>query len=106
MFAALLSIPASDRYPLPNLTPQRLKALTLGALLGQLKRLAARTPVLMVFEDLHSIDPTSLELLSLAVDQAPSLRLLFIATSWPEFTPPWANHQPHLNGVAEPSRTI
>ena len=99
LFAALLSIPESERYPLPNLTPQRLKERTLGALLGQLKRLAARTPVLMVFEDLHWIDPTSLELLSLAVDQAPGLRLLFIVTSRPEFTPPWASHQ-HISTVS------
>ena len=99
LFAALLSIPESERYPLPNLTPQRLKERTLGALLGQLKRLAARTPVLMVFEDLHWIDPTSLELLSLAVDQAPGLRLLFIVTSRPDFTPPWASHQ-HISTVS------
>jgi tetratricopeptide (TPR) repeat protein len=53
----------------------------------------------MVFEDLHWIDPTSLELLSLAVDQAPGLRLLFIVTSRPEFTPPWASHQ-HISTVS------
>ena len=99
LFAALLSIPESEGYPLPKLTPQRLKERTLGALLGQLKRLAARTPVLMVFEDLHWIDPTSLELLSLAVDQAPRLRLLFIVTSRPDFTPPWASHQ-HISTVS------
>jgi class 3 adenylate cyclase/tetratricopeptide (TPR) repeat protein len=99
LFAALLSIPESERYPLPNLTPQRLKERTLGALLGQLKRLAARTPALMVFEDLHWIDPTSLELLSLAVDQAPGLRVLLIVTSRPEFTPPWASHQ-HISTVS------
>ena len=99
LFAALLSIPESERYPLPKLTPQRLKERTLGALFGQLKRLAARTPVLMVFEDLHWIDPTSLELLSLAVDQAPGLRLLFIVTSRPDFTPPWASHR-HISTVS------
>src|SRR4029077_2872124 len=89
LLAALLSIPTDDRYPLPDLNPQRLKALTLRALLGQLKRLAAQTPVLMVFEDVHWIDPTSLELLSLVVDQVLPLRLLFIATCRPEFKPPW-----------------
>jgi len=99
LFAALLSIPGRDRHPLPDLNPQRLKALTLGALLRQLKGLAAQTPVLMVFEDLHWIDPTSLDLLSLAVDQVPSLRLLFIATSRPEFKPPWANHR-HISTVS------
>jgi hypothetical protein len=93
LFAALLSIPGGDRFPLPTLTPQRLKERTLRALLDQLKKLAAIQPVLMVFEDLHGIAPTSLELLSLTVDQAPSLRFLFLATCRPEFTPPWPIHR-------------
>ena len=99
LFAALLSIPGGDRYPLPNLTPQRLKERTLGALLAHLKRLAAHQPVLMVFEDLHWIDPTSLELLSLAVDQTRGKRLLLLATSRPEFTPPWPSHR-HISTIA------
>ena len=61
---------------------------------------ARRTqPVLMMFEDLHWVDPTSLELLSLAVDQAPGLRLLLLATAGPEFTPPWPSHR-HISTVA------
>jgi class 3 adenylate cyclase/predicted ATPase len=98
LLAALLSIPGGERYPLANLTPQRLKELTLRALLSQLIRLAARQPVLMVFEDLHWVDPTSLEFLSLTVDHAPGLRLLFIATTRPEFTPPWPSHR-HISMV-------
>ena len=99
LFAALLSIPGGDRYPLPNLTPQRLKERTLGALLAHLKHLAARQPVLMVFEDLHWIDPTSLELLSLAIDQIKGQRLFLLATARPEFTPPWPSHR-HISTVA------
>ena len=99
LFAALLSIPQGQGIPQPRLTPQRLKERTLGALLGQLERLAARAPVLMVFEDLHWIDPTSLELLSVVVDQAPRLRLLLIATSRSEFTPPWASHH-HISKLS------
>ena len=99
LFAALLSIPEGGLFPLPNLTPQRLKEHILGALFGQFKRLAERQPLLMVFEDLHWIDPTSLELLSLAVDQAPDLRLLIIMTSRPEFRPPWASHR-HISTVS------
>jgi class 3 adenylate cyclase/tetratricopeptide (TPR) repeat protein len=99
LLAALLSIPGGDRYPLPNLTPQRLKERTLAALIAHLKCLAARQPLLMVFEDLHWIDPTSLELLCSVVDQAPDLRLLFIATFRPEFAPPWAIHR-HISTVS------
>ena len=59
------------------------------ALVAQVEGLAARQPVLMVFEDVHWSDPTSLELLDLIVDRVPSLPLLAIVTFRPEFTPPW-----------------
>ena len=69
LFAALLSIPGGDRYPVPTFTAQRIKERTLGSVLAHLKRLTAHQLVLMVFEDVHWIDPTSLGLLSLAIDQ-------------------------------------
>jgi class 3 adenylate cyclase/predicted ATPase len=93
LFAALLSIPGGERYPLPKVTPQRIKERTLGSLLAHLKQLAAHQPVLMVFEDLHWIDPTSLELLSLAIDQIKTMRILMLATARPEFAPPWPSHR-------------
>jgi class 3 adenylate cyclase len=93
LFAALLSIPGGDRYPVPNLTPQQLKERTLRALLDNLKRLAAKQPVVLVFEDMHWIDPTSLELLSLTADGISSHKILFLATCRPEFTPPWPSYR-------------
>lgn len=99
LFAALLSIPTDERYPLPSLSPQELKARTLTALVAHLKRLAARQPVLMVFEDLHWIDPTSLELLTRIVEEAPELRLMLLATARPEFSPPWPDHR-HTSAMA------
>src|SRR5262249_61061316 len=87
--AALLSIPSGDKYCIPDLTPQRRKEKTLEALLAQLTRLAVRQPMLMLFEDAHWIDPTSLELLTLTVARAPQLPLLLLATARPDFTPPW-----------------
>jgi len=92
LFAALLAIPAGDRYPSPEMTPQRRKERTLAVLLDQLRQLASQQPVLMVFEDLHWIDPTSLELLSLAIEQISKQRILLLATARPEFTPSWPNH--------------
>jgi class 3 adenylate cyclase/predicted ATPase len=89
LFAALLSIPGGDRHPLPEMTPQRRKERTLAALLDQVKRLATHQPILIVYEDLHWIDPTSLELLSLAIEQIKDQRILLVATARPEFTPPW-----------------
>ncbi len=87
--AERMSIPIGDKYPLPDLTPQRRKEKTLEALLAQMARLAAQKPVLMLFEDAHWIDPTSLELLTLTVARASTLPLLLLVTARPEFTPPW-----------------
>jgi class 3 adenylate cyclase/tetratricopeptide (TPR) repeat protein len=99
LFAALLSISTGDRYPLPKLAPQRLKELTLRALINHLKRLAEKQPVLILFEDLHWVDPTSLDLLSLMVEEAPGLRVLFIATVRPDFAPRWPSH-PHISTIS------
>jgi predicted ATPase len=85
----LLSLPASERHPLPNLTPQRKKEKTLEALVRQLEGLARQQPVLMVFEDAHWIDPTSRELLDLTIEAVRSLPVLLIVTFRPEFQPPW-----------------
>ena len=98
LLAKLLSIQTGDRHPLPALTPQQLKDRTLRALLSQLERLASRQTLLMVFEDLHWIDPTSLDLLSLAVDRIKDQRVLLVATARPEFAPPWASHR-HISSV-------
>jgi predicted ATPase len=87
--ADLLSLPASERHPLPNLTPQRKKERTLEALIRQLEGLACRQPVVMVFEDAHWIDPTSRELLDLTVERIRSLPVLLIVTFRPEFQSPW-----------------
>jgi class 3 adenylate cyclase len=85
----LLSLPATDRYPLPDLSPQRKKQRTLEALIRQLEGLARQQPVVTVFEDAHWIDPTSRELLDLTVERVRSLPRLLIVTFRPEFQPPW-----------------
>jgi class 3 adenylate cyclase len=89
LLAQLLSVPTEGRHPALDLTPQRRKEKTFKALIAQLAGLAARQPVVMVHEDVHWIDPTSLELLDLTVDRVPSLPVLLIITFRPEFTPPW-----------------
>lgn len=92
LFAALLSIPGGDRYPLPDLEPRQMKERTLAALLDLLRRHCAAKPVFALFEDLHWMDPTSLELLTQAVEEASDLPLLLVGTTRPEFAPPWPNH--------------
>ena len=95
LLADLLSIPTGDRYPPLNLTPQKRKEKTLHAQVAQVEGLAARQPVLMVWEDLHWSDPTTRELLDLLIDRASTLRVLVILTFRPEFTPPWIG-RPHV----------
>jgi len=90
LIADLLSLPA--RHPAPELSPQQRKEKTLAALLAQIDGLARQQPVLMLFEDLHWIDPTSLELLTAIVDRVQRLPVLLLATTRPEFTPPWPSH--------------
>ncbi len=93
--ADLLSLPASERHPLPNLSPQRKKERTLEALIRQLEGLARRQPVVVVFEDTHWIDPTSRELLDLVVEHVRSLPVLLLVTFRLEFQPPWTG-QPQV----------
>jgi class 3 adenylate cyclase/predicted ATPase len=97
--ADLLSLPGSERHPLPNLSPQRKKERTLEALIHQLEGLACRQPIVMVFEDTHWIDPTSRELLDLTVEHVRSLPVLLIVTFRPEFQPPWTG-QPQVTMLA------
>jgi class 3 adenylate cyclase len=95
LLADLMSLPASESHPLPNLTPQRKKERTLEALIRQLEGLAREQPVVVVFEDAHWIDPTSHELLELLVERVRSLPMLLIVTFRPEFQPPWTG-QPQV----------
>jgi class 3 adenylate cyclase/predicted ATPase len=99
VLANLLSLPANDHYRLEDLTPQKRKEKTFAALLAQLDGLAARQPVLIIFEDVQWIDPTSLELLAAAVEHVPRLRALLLVTIRPEFTQPWPSY-PHLTTMA------
>jgi len=99
LLADLMSLSVSARHPLPNLSPQRKKERTLQALLRQLEGLARQQPVVMVFEDAHWIDPTSRELLDLAVERVRTLPALLIVTFRPEFQPPWTG-QPQVSMLA------
>jgi predicted ATPase len=89
LIAEMLSLSGGDRFLPLDLSPQRKKERTLAALLHQLQALARRQPVLMIFEDLHWIDPTSREVLDLTVEKITGLPVLLVATYRPEFQPPW-----------------
>jgi class 3 adenylate cyclase/tetratricopeptide (TPR) repeat protein len=99
LLAPLLSIPLGDRYTPLDLSPQRRKDRTLAAVIDHIAKLAIQQPVLAVFEDAHWIDPTSLELLSLAIDRVARLPVLLIITARPDFSPPWPTHR-HISVMA------
>src|SRR5262249_42971723 len=85
----LLSLQLTTDYASLTLAPEQQKQKTLQALLTILLRIAAQQPVLFVMEDLHWVDPTTLELLSLLVDQGPTAHILVLLTFRPDFSPPW-----------------
>ena len=98
VLANLFALPTDDRYRLQELSSQKRKEKTLAALLALLEGAAAKQPVFITFEDVHWIDPTSLELLAAVVEHMPQLRALLLVTARPEFTPPWPSY-PHVTTI-------
>lgn len=90
LMASLLSLPLPERYPPLSLSPQRQKQKILEVLLAWILKEAEQWPVLLIMEDLHWIDPTTLELLGLLLEQAPASRICVLLTFRPDFSPPWA----------------
>lgn len=89
LFAALLSIPASDRYPPLDLEPAEQRRRTLESLILQFEGLAKQKPILFLFEDVHWADATSLGLIDLAIARGRHWPILALFTFRPEFQPPW-----------------
>src|SRR5262245_48329600 len=98
LFVEMLSLANGGRYPTIELTPQQRRQRTLEALTTQIETLTRASPVLMIFEDVQWIDPTSLEAIGRAVDQIRTLRVLLILTFRPEFNPPWIG-SPHVTAL-------
>ncbi|HZU90438.1 MAG TPA: adenylate/guanylate cyclase domain-containing protein, partial [Stellaceae bacterium] len=99
LFASLLSIPTGERYPPLALSAARQRRLTLAALLDQLEALARQKPVLMLFEDAHWADATSLEVLDLTFERVRALPVLVLITFRPEYEAPWTGLS-HVTGIA------
>ncbi len=89
LIAEMLSLANDGRYPALEFAPPQRRQTTLEALTAQLAGLASQQPVMMIFEDVHWIDPTSLEALNRTVDQIKNLQALLIVTFRPEFNAPW-----------------
>ncbi|MGZ5608913.1 MAG: AAA family ATPase, partial [Methylobacter sp.] len=89
MLTQLLSLSLCEHYQPSNFSPQKQKALTIAILLNLLKALSLQQPVLFIVEDLHWVDPSTLELLTLLVEQEERGAVLVVLTARPELIPPW-----------------
>ncbi len=96
LLAALLSLPHPEGYPPITVSPQKQKEKTQAALVAWLVEETEQAAVYCTWEDLHWADPSTLEVLTLVVEQAPTARLYVLLTFRPEFTPPWGNRS-HLS---------
>ena len=99
LFATLLSLPFDGRHAALDLTPREQKERTILALMDLLGGLAKQRPVLLVLEDAHWIDPTTLELITRTIDQLQRWPVLLIVTFRPEFEVPW-RHYPNVTALA------
>ncbi len=89
LFADLISVSTDDRYPPLTESADHIRNAILSALVAYVQGLARVGPLLCIFEDIHWIDPTSLDLLTLMIEQAPNSRIMFVITFRPEFKSPW-----------------
>jgi class 3 adenylate cyclase/predicted ATPase len=87
VFCDLLSVPSGPQYPPSRLTPEGQKQLIFDTMLGVLLEIASRQPLLVVMEDLHWVDPTTLEFLNLLVDQIAISRIFALFTYRPNYNP-------------------
>ena len=98
LIAEMLSLPNDGRYADLELTPRQRRQKTLEALTTQIEILSQQTPVLMIFEDAHWADPTSLEAFGRLVDRIQTFRLLLVVTFRPEFDAPWVG-RPYVTAL-------
>jgi TOMM system kinase/cyclase fusion protein len=98
LIASLLSLPLGDRYSPLTLTPEKQKQKTMEVLLTLLLERAAEQPVLLVVEDLHWADPSTLELLNLIIDKVPTFPILILLTFRPDLQSPWKTGR-HLTEI-------
>jgi class 3 adenylate cyclase len=97
--ASLLALPVGDRYPPLTLSPEQLKKKTLEALVAMIEAMASQNCVLMVVEDVHWSDASTLDLISLLVEQLRSTRFLLVLVFRPGFVPAWGGRA-HVTALA------
>ena len=99
LLAEMLSLPNDGRYPALDLAPPQRRQRTLEALIAQTGAIARQTPTLLIFEDAHWADPSSLEVLDQLVDHIQAMHALLFVTFRPEFVAPWVG-RPHVTTLS------
>ncbi len=99
LFVRMLSLPNDGRYPVLELPPRQRRQTTMDALVRQVEILSGAGPLLVIFEDAHWADPTSLELMGRLASHIASHRVLMVISFRPEFESPWSD-QPHVTALA------
>ncbi len=99
LFAALLSLPAENRYGALHMTPQERRDRTIEAMIGQVLAMSRKRPVLIVLEDAHWIDPTTESFITETMARMADAAIFMLITYRPDYTPPWSD-LPHLTSVA------
>ena len=99
LIAEMLSLPNDGRYPELDLAPSRRRQKTMEALTGRVEVMSRRSPVLIIFEDAHWADPSSLEAFGQIIDRIGALRALMLVTFRPEFDAPWVG-RPNVTPLA------
>ncbi|MBN9507738.1 MAG: AAA family ATPase [Alphaproteobacteria bacterium] len=89
LIAAMLSVPAGAGYPPPDANPQRQRERTVAVLERRLIGMTRRQPVLMLLEDAHWADPSTLDLIESGLRQLATSRALLVVSARPEFTASW-----------------
>ncbi len=89
LLASLLDIPRDERFPMPEVAPQRQKSMMLEAVISLVSAMASEAPVLIGLDDLHWADPTTIDLLSLLIEEVPTIPICVVLTARPEFSPQW-----------------
>lgn len=89
LIANLLSVPSASYHDLAALTPQQIKNRTISKIVDIVLAFSAQRPTLCIFEDVHWIDPSTLELLELTINRINRARVLLIVSHRPEFRPAW-----------------
>jgi len=98
LFASLLSLRLSERYAPLEITPQLQRQRTFEILLAWVLALAEKQPLVLLVEDLHWIDPSTLEWLGIVIGQCPTANVLLLLTHRPNFEPPWPGRE-HLHAI-------